>query len=430
LAQRKPDPAGLGLRRAASAALEAVLSGRPFEPIGPGTLPEGRDRAIANRLVTLALRHHGQIDIILDECLDKGLPRKAGSFEAVVRIAIAQLVYLPDLGAHSALFLAVETLKRDPKARHLSGLINAVLRRVQANSARYGTMPDREALPPAVVARWSSIYGDGFVDAMAEALVTGAVLDLTLKTPDPELVETLGADPLWGPSVRITDRDRTVEALPGYDEGAWWVQDAAAAIPATLLALPEGARVLDLCAAPGGKTAQLVAAGYAVTALDADPTRIDRLRTNLDRLGMSPEIVMADATSFTPPEPFDAVLLDAPCSATGTFRRHPEVLWHRTAADIASRVALQRTLLAKAATMLEPGGTLIYAVCSLEPEEGEDQQRWALGTLTELEAAPIAPEDVALPDAVTAAGALRLHPGLVAGGMDGFFVARFRRRTA
>jgi 16S rRNA (cytosine967-C5)-methyltransferase len=235
-------------------------------------------------------------------------------------------------------------------------------------------------------------------------------------------------------SVRIDARDKPVEALPGYSDGRWWVQDAAAAIPARLLDLPANSRVLDLCAAPGGKTAQLVKAGYAVTALDADAKRMERLAGNLERLDYSAQTVVADATTYAPEEPFGGIVLDAPCSATGTFRRHPEVLWHRSLSDIAGRVRLQRNLLRNAAKCLAPGGVLIYCVCSLEPDEGEQQAQWVLANLPELELLPVtAAELPGLPEAVTAQGTVRTHPGMAPGkqngGMDGFFVARFRRRS-
>jgi len=427
------EPAGLALRLAAIARLRRVLDGEAFSPIGATEMSDSRDRALANRLVTTALRRHGHIDFILAELLERGLPKKSGSFEAGLRIAIAQLVYLPDLGAHSAVHLAVEAVKRDRKAQHLSGLMNAVLRRVQSHSARYWSLPESLLLPADVARRWSAAYGEAAVEEFGAALLAGAPLDLTLKEMDRGLIAALGAEPVVADTVRIASRDRTVDALPGYGEGRWWVQDVASAVPARLLGLPQGAPVLDLCAAPGGKAAQLVKAGYQVTALDNDAGRVERLRANLARLDYQAEIVTADAKTYAPEVPYSGILLDAPCSATGTFRRHPEVLWNRSAADIAGRVELQRTLLINAVRCLEPAGVLIYCVCSLEPQEGEHQVTWALDSLPELELAPIAPDEVpGLETALTGQGTLRLHPGLdpggVAGGMDGFFIARLRRR--
>src|SRR5690606_16087748 len=254
--------------------LKAVLGGEHFSPLGPEDLADGRDRALANRLVTTALRRHGQIDVMLAELLEKDLPPRSGSFEAVLRLSLAQLVFLPDLGAHSALFLAVEAIKRDNKARHLAGLMNAVLRKAQSNSARYGLMDENLVLPEPVRQRWAEIYGAETLPRFANALIEGAPLDLTLRDDDPGLVEALGAERLIADTVRLEQRDRPVDALPGYAEGRFWVQDAASALPARLLALPEPGAVLDLCAAPGGKTAQLVKAGHRVTALDNDATRL------------------------------------------------------------------------------------------------------------------------------------------------------------
>ncbi len=431
MAQRT-EPAGLKLRLAAAQRLKAVLAGEHFAPLGAGDLADGRDRALANRLITTALRRHGQIDVMLSDLLDKGMPARSGSFEAVLRLSLAQLVFLPDLGAHSALFLAVEAIKRDGKARHLSGLMNAVLRRAQSNSARYGLMDEDLLLPASLAANWTQAYGAEAVSRFAHALIDGAPLDLTLRDDDPDLVEALGAERLMADSVRLESRDRPVEALPGYEEGRWWVQDAAASIPARLLGLKADSAVLDLCAAPGGKTAQLAKAGYRVTALDSDPARLERLRANMNRLGYAPKVIEADAANYHPETPFDGIVLDAPCSATGTFRRHPEVLWSRTAGDIAGRVRLQRALLANAFRSLAPGGVLIYCVCSLEPPEGEEQVEWALDALPGLELWPVAPAELqGLPEAVTTRGLVRTHPAMTPGdgnaGMDGFFVARFRR---
>ena len=429
---QRNEPAGLALRLAAAQRFRAVLGGDHFNPLTAADLADSRDRALANRLVTTALRRHGQINVMLPDLLDKGMPGKSGSFEAVLRLSLAQLVFLPDLGAHSALFLAVEAVKRDPKARHLSGLMNAVLRKAQSNSARYGLMPDTPLLPDNFRRPWIDTYGAQNVERFATALIDGAPLDLTLRDNDPALITALGAEPLFADSVRVDVRYRPVEALPGYDEGRWWVQDAASAIPARLLAAPAGSTVLDLCAAPGGKTAQLLKSGYQVSALDSDGPRLARLRTNMDRLGYAPTIIEADAGKFAPAEPFAGVLLDAPCSATGTFRRHPEVLWHRSNADVKGRSRLQQALLTNAFHCLAPGGSLIYCVCSLETDEGEDQVDWALGALPGLELHPITPEELpGLEQAVTPSGLVRTHPAMMPGGhdggMDGFFVARFRR---
>ena len=429
----KSEPAGLRLRLVAAQRLKDVLAGSNFAPLTAAELADGRDRALANRLITTALRRQGQLNFIIHALLDKGMPGKSGTFEAVLRLSLAQLVFLPDLGAHSALFLAVEAVKRDPKARHLSGLMNAVLRNAQANSAKFGMLSDDLLIPDTFGDTWLEAYGEEAIGAFSTALLAGAPLDLTLKSDDAELIDALGAERLMGDSVRIEQRDRPVEALPGFAEGQWWVQDAASAIPARLLGARSGGRVLDLCAAPGGKTAQLIKAGYQVTALDSDATRMERLKQNLSRLDYKAETVVADAGNYAPASSYDGVLLDAPCSATGTFRRHPEVIWHRSAGDVAGRVRLQRALLANAFRCLDASGVLVYCVCSLEPAEGEHQVDWALDALPGLELWPVAPAELpGLENAVTARGLVRTHPGMAPGGheggMDGFFVARFRRR--
>jgi 16S rRNA (cytosine967-C5)-methyltransferase len=423
------EPAGLAVRLAAAHRLGEVLAGAHFAPLGPGEIADGRDRALANRLVTTALRRHGHLGLAIARLLDRGLPGRAGSFEAVLRLALAQLLYLPELGDHSAVFLAGEALKRDRRAGHLGKLMNAVLRRAQAEAETLRQAPSAALFPTDLAARWQSVYGAAALEGFASALLEGAPLDLIGKDGPPDLP---GAMPVFADVARLTDRDRRVEELPGYAEGRWWVQDLAASLPARLLRLPSGARVADLCAAPGGKTAQLVKAGYAVTAVESDGARLARLDANLRRLGYEAEQVEADARAFQPAAPFDGVLLDAPCSATGTFRRHPEVIWRRSRADIASRVGLQRDLLRAAWDMLKPGGTLVYCVCSLEPEEGEAQAEWALTHLADSRLLPVAPDELGpLAAAVTPAGFLRTHPALavpgLAGGLDGFFATRLRR---
>jgi len=418
---------GLTLRLVAADRLRDVLKGASFSPLSPMELPDGRDRAVANRIITTALRYHGPISRLISELLARGVPKKSGRFETMLHLSLAQLLFLPELGEHSALFLAGEAMRADQKTQHLIKLMNGVLR--EAQRRRDSVVVSAETLfPDHLLTPWRTAYGDEAIAAFGRALLEGAPLDLTLKGP----VEGLDASPVLADSVRISDRDRSVDQLPGYADGSFWVQDAAAAIPARLMTLGPGARVLDLCAAPGGKTAQLIKAGYAVTALDRDPARMERLSANLARLNYSAELVTADALDYAPTEPFDGVLLDAPCSATGTFRRHPEVVWHRDPSDIAGRVALQRRMIGRAAKSLKSGGVLIYCVCSLEAEEGEEQAEWAL--TQGLETLPITAAELdGWAQPVTEPGFLRTHPGQMVPGdkggtLDGFFVARFRRR--
>lgn len=431
---KKKDPPGLATRLAAADRLDSVLKGANFAPFSVSEIADGRDRAIANRLVTTALRRHGLLNLVIARYLDRGVPKRSGPFEALLRLSLAQLLYLPEMGDHSALFLAVEATRRDNRSQHLGKLMNAVLRRAQADRAELLALPETALFPERLVDLWAAAYGASALPDLAAALLDGAPLDLTLRDEDPALIESLGAAPVAFDTVRIADRDRPVEALPGYVEGRWWVQDAAAALPARLLGLPAGADVLDLCAAPGGKTAQLAKAGYRVTALDIDPQRMERVGENLGRLGYAVELVVGDGTVLDPARRHDGILLDAPCSATGTFRRHPEVVWHRDAADIAGRVALQRRFLQAAAACLNPGGVLVYCVCSLEPAEGEEQAKWAAETIDTLVFDPIVPGELGpMGFAATPPGVIRTYPGQRVPGenggtLDGFFVARFRRR--
>jgi len=435
--KKQKNPPGLALRLLAAERLGEVLKGANFAPFSVSEIAEGRERALANRLVTTALRRHGQINLMLAKYLDRGVPKKSGPFEAILRLALAHLIFLPELGDHSAIFLAVEAARKDTRSQPFAKLMNAVLRRAQGEAHQLRHLPHQALFPETLGPLWRDTYGDDAIEDFADALIEGAPLDLTLRDEDPALVEALGATPLLADSVRIETRDKPVEALPGYAEGRWWVQDAAAAIPARLIRLQPGARVLDLCAAPGGKTAQLIKAGYQVTALDSDAERMKRLGENLGRLGYAAELVTADALEWQPAEKFDAILLDAPCSATGTFRRHPEVVWHRSIADIAGRAALQKRFISRALGWLESGGTLIYCVCSLEPQEGEAHLGW-LGERDDVTIDPIEPSELpGLEAAVRPEGTVRTWPGLPAGAavpgdklgtLDGFFVARLTRR--
>ena len=428
------DLPGLKLRLEAAFHLKPVLEGKPFAPIGPVRLAQSRDRALANRMVTTALRHHGQIDAVFKEVLAKGVPQRAGILEAVLRIAIAQLLWLDDIAAHSAIHLGVESARADKRAGRFDKLVNGVLRSVQRQSEQFQALGGDTLIPDWLAAQWAGTYGADAVARFAEILIQSPPLDLTLKSPDPDLIAVLGGQPVLGETVRLAERDAAVADLAGFAEGKWWVQDVSAALPARLLNAGAGEAILDLCAAPGGKTAQLASAGARVTALDISADRMARVRANLDRLELNADIVVADALDYAPGPVFDAVLLDAPCSATGTFRRHPEVLLHRNAQGIAERVALQRKMLAHATALLKPGGRLIYCVCSLEPGEGEDQLAWVQSSLPELEPSAIAASELDGWDTpLTPQGAVRLTPAMalpngVGGALDGFFIARFIRK--
>lgn len=375
-----------------------------------------RDRAAAHRLAASVLRHLGTLDAALEPYLKREPPQPV---RHVLRLGAAGLLLL-ETPAHAAVATAV-ALARARGLAPFAGLVNAVLRRVaeQGTAALEGLDGPRLDTPAWLWASWGPL-----ARAIAVAHQHEAPLDLTVPP---------GAAPLPGAEVLPTGSNRfppgtRVPDLPGYAEGAFWVQDAAAALPARLLGVRPGETVADLCAAPGGKTAQLAAAGARVTAVERDPKRLARLRDNLARLRLDATLVEADALRWGAPGSFDAVLLDAPCTATGTIRRHPDVLHLRRPHDVATLAESQGRLLAAAARLVRPGGRLVYAVCSLQEEEGAGQVAGLAGL--ELEPDPIRPEEVpGLPEAVTREGWLRTWPSLwpERGGMDGFFAARFRR---
>ena len=375
---------------------------------------DSRDRAAAHRIAATVLRRTGSLDAVLAPWLRRDPPPV---IRHILRLGAAQLLLL-DTPAHAAVATAV-ALARARNLAPLAGLVNAVLRRVAESGAAAlaGLDGPRLDTPPWLWASWGSD-----ARAIATAHAAEAPVDLTIRTAAPP-----GGQPLALASWRYPPGTRIAE-LPGFAEGTFWVQDFAATLPAHLLAARPGEHVADLCAAPGGKAAQLAATGATVTAVELNPQRIVRLRENLARLGLSPAIVQADAAAWRPPQPLDAVLLDAPCSATGTIRRHPDVPHLKRPADLAALTAQQDHLLASAAAMLRPGGRLVYAVCSLQPEEGP--RRLAAAAAAGLRHDPFTPAESAfLPQALTGDGCLRTHPALwpERGGMDGFFAARFVR---
>ncbi len=412
-------------RDIAYALLCAVLDRhRPLEE-ALDALPNGeaRDRAAAHRLAALALRRLGSLDAVLEPFLAKAPPVPV---RHVLRLGAAGLL-LADTPPHAAVATAV-ALARANGLAPFAGLVNAVLRRVSESGVESGANAldgldgARLDTPAWLWSDWSASFGPAARD-IAAAHAREAQVDLTPRPGSTPAFE--GAELLPTGSLRLPAGTR-VTTLPGFEEGAFWVQDAAATLPARLLAARPGERVADLCAAPGGKTAQLAATGARVVAVERDATRILRLRENLARLRLDAEVVEADALTWQPDAPFDAVLLDAPCSATGTIRRHPDVLHLKRPKDVAVLAQQADRLLAAAAAMLRPGGRLVFAVCSLQSEEGPGRVQ-ALAGLG-LRADPFSAEELAdLPEARTAEGWLRTHPGLWAerGGMDGFFAARF-----
>ncbi len=397
--------------------LTAVIErGRPLEE-ALTALPaavEPRDRSAAHRLAAAVLRRAGTLDAVLEPYLRKEPPVPVRN---VLRLGAAGLLLL-DTPGHAAVATAV-ALTRARGLTPFAGLTNAVLRKVAANGAAALAELDGPRLdtPPWLWSSWGAN-----ARAIAHAHQQEAPLDLTLRpgTPVPP-----GAALLPTGSVRFPAGTR-VEDIEGFEGGRLWVQDAAAALPALLLNAQTHEAVADLCAAPGGKTGQLAATGATVTALERDPGRLERLAGNIARWGLTAELIQADATQWTPPALFDAILLDAPCSATGTIRRHPDVPYLKRAQDVRTLAAAQDRLLAAAAAMLKPGGRLIYAVCSLQPDEGAPRIAAAIAQ-TGLRPAPFtAAELPGLPEAITPDGHLRTHPALwpERGGMDGFFAAR------
>jgi 16S rRNA (cytosine967-C5)-methyltransferase len=403
-------------RAAAFDLVSAVLDRRRTLEFALDALPpiEARDRAAAHRLAATVLRRLGSLDAALEPFLKKEPPDPV---RHVLRIGAAGLLLL-ETPAHAAVATAV-ALARSRGLAPFCPLVNAVLRRVATTgqSALEGLDAPRLDTPAWLWASWGSD-----ARAIAEAHQQEAPLDFSLL---PGAVPPPGGEKLPTGSWRFPPGTRVTE-LPGFSEGKIWVQDAAAALPAMLLAAQPDERVADLCAAPGGKAAQLAAAGARVTAVERDHGRVGRLRENFARLRLTAEIIEADATTWRPPQPLDAVLLDAPCSATGTIRRHPDVPHIKRAGDVRALAETQDRLLAAAASMLRPGGRLIYSVCSLQPEEGAARIAAAIAR-GGLRHDPFAPDELApLPEALTAEGYLRTLPCLWAerGGMDGFFAAR------
>lgn len=420
---------GLAARKAALALVSAALSRRGGfdEAIGDlelGAL-EPRDRAFARWLAASTLRRLGPVEAALEARLKRPPP---DSVRGLLRIGAAQVMFTL-APAHAAVSTALALADQARETRPFKGLINAVLRGLDREPP---PKPEPAAfLPSWLAARWTAAYGQETVAALVETLLADPPTDLSVKAEMDAagLAEAIEGEVLPGGSVRTRQRG-DIAGWPGFDEGAWWVQDAAAAAPVRLLAPKPGEEVLDLCAAPGGKTMQLAAAGARVVALDKSEFRLARVRENLDRTGMTAEVVAADAETWTDARQFDAVLLDAPCSATGTFRRQPEVLWAARPGDVGKLAVIQAKLLDSAARRVRPGGRLVYAVCSLEPEEGEGQIAAFLARHPEFKVTPADPDSIGAPaDALRPEGWLRILPCYWSerGGVDGFFICRLAR---
>ncbi|MGE0381804.1 MAG: RsmB/NOP family class I SAM-dependent RNA methyltransferase [Hyphomicrobium sp.] len=440
---RSNEPEGRLARDAAVEAVSLVLKdGKAFEDALASSADRaglvGRDRAFARAIAASVLRYRGSLQTVIGNFLDKPLPRDTGRLEAIQLCAAVQLLVLKT-PPHAAISIAVDQTRADRKARRFDKLTNAVLRRVSERGEAILGALDRLKLdiPDWMLSRWSKTYGAETARKIAQASLTEAALDLTLK--DASTAEAwaanLGGHVLPTGSIRMRSGGR-IEDLAGYPEGAWWVQDAAAALPAKLLGDVRGLDVADMCAAPGGKTAQLASLGARVVAVDQSEQRLARLNENLARLGLSAETVVADAAHWSPGRQFDAVLLDAPCTATGTMRRHPDILHLKRPQDVDQLTEIQRAILSAAARLLKPGGRLVYCTCSLEVEEGPAQFAAFLAANPNFSRLPIDPASIgALQDWITPDGDLRtlphffdeFEPGLK--GMDGFYAAVARKNT-
>jgi 16S rRNA (cytosine967-C5)-methyltransferase len=433
---------GLAARRVAADILDGVLhkhrtlddqlDGAGAHP-GLKTLSD-RDRALMRRLVATILRRLGTLGHVLSRLLDRGIPTDAPRAQSALLIGAAQILWM-DVPDHAAVDLSVRLVQSDRRAAKYAGLVNAVLRRC----AREGqplieeVKDERLDVAPWLMERWAAHYGEIVARDIATAIGHEPSLDITVKSDTEQWATRLHGEMLPTGSVR-TLLQGSVTMLPGFTEGQWWVQDAAAALPVHLFGDVAGKTIADLCAAPGGKTAQLAQAGARVVAVDRSSNRMARLRDNLTRLSLEAETVVADASEWPGggnAGQFDGILIDAPCTSTGTIRRHPDIGWLRQEADIAPLAALQQRLLQRAVSLLKPGGTLIYCTCSLEPEEGEQAIVAFLATESSMRRAPIDAGEVAgLSEIVTAEGDLRTLPCHLPrdeprlGGLDGFYAAR------
>src|SRR5262249_7770907 len=436
----QPEVPGLAARRIAAdildgvlrrrIALDELLSGKSAHP-GLAALAE-RDRALARRLIATVLRRLGTLRHLIGGHLEKGFPSDAPRAETILLLGAAQILWL-EVPDHAAVDLSVRFAQADRRAARYAGLVNAVLRRVAQNGAAAVSQNISRDTPEWLLKRWTKTYRSDTARAIAAANGHEPALDLTVKQAPESWAERLRGRVLPTGTVR-TLAHGAISLLPGFSEGAWWVQDAAAALPVRLLGDIQGKSIAELCAAPGGKTAQLALAGAKVSAVDRSPARLNRVRENLARLSVSAETVAADALDWQGGL-FDGVLLDAPCSATGTIRRHPDIPWLKNEADLPVLTSLQQRLIDRAVELMKPGGTFVYCVCSLEPEEGQNQIETLLARDPRVMRSPISAQEVfGHAEFITTDGDLRTLPQQLPdpdprwAGLDGFYAARLTRR--
>jgi 16S rRNA (cytosine967-C5)-methyltransferase len=433
----EPDKPGFQARAAAVKIMSAVIGQKtPLD----GMLDDHHgnpafsvlslaDRGLVRAILNSGLRHLTWIDAIFDSYLDKPLPDGASHLRHILSVAATQILFL-DVPDHSAVDIAVEQARRDPRSSRFANLVNALLRRLgrEKHEVLEGVSKAVSPLPAWYQKRLIATYGADVTKAIGDVYLTLAPIDLTVKSDPQHWADTLGGTVLPTGTVRLDKFDGSVADLAGFADGAWWVQDAAAAIPARLMGDIDGKRVADLCAAPGGKTAQLIVQGAQVTAVEQSTSRIKRMTSNFDRLGLTAEIVNARLEEYEPDELFDAVLLDAPCSSTGTIRRHPDVLWTKGVSDIETLAGVQYRLLVAAFDLVRPGGTIVFSNCSLDTLEGEELIEKFLAKTPGAERVPIdAANWPGLEPAITSKGEFRTTPAML-GGMDGFFAAVLRKQ--
>jgi 16S rRNA (cytosine967-C5)-methyltransferase len=419
---RPADPPGVPARRAALKLLDAVLrQGLPLEAAldrATQGIDRSDDRALAHAIAAETLRRLPDLDLLIDSATRSRLPDDAKARFAL-RIALVQALAL-GTPPHAAISTVLPLVDGGPRK-----LVHGVFGTLMRGAA---TLPEFPTLPEDVEARWQNAWGEDQVGAAERAIAVPPPLDLTLA--DPAATEAL-AEEMEGISLlpgHIRLASTNVRELPGFEEGGWWVQDIAASLPARLIGRGQGV-ALDLCSAPGGKTMQLASAGWSVTSVDSSDNRLARLRENLERTHLDATVIAADLLKWSPDAPADAVLLDAPCSATGIFRRHPDVLHRVNPRVIAEMARVQAQLLARAAKWVKPGGTLVYATCSLERAEGEEQLMAFLAAQPDFAIDPVRDEELPRGIAPHQRGWVRTLPGMLGdeGGCDGFFIARLRR---